>query len=527
LWFGCLGYLDLTHPDEGRYSEISREMAASGDWVTPRLNGLKYFEKPPLQYWATAAAFKAFGESEFVARLWVGLCGFATVLLVHRTALRLWGAETADYAAITCASMMWVMGLSHIVTLDMGVTFFMTLALCGFLRAQHDGATEGEKRRWMWFVWVATAGALLSKGLMGVVLPGAVLLLYSAICRDWRPWTRLHWFSGLPTFAALAAPWHVLVGMRNPEWAHFYFVREHLERFLTTEHHRAGAWYYFFPLLVAGLLPWTTMLPKILRRGWHADTARFQTNRFLLIWSVFILVFFSISGSKLPSYILPIFPALALLLGQVLAAARPRSMRGHAIVIVGLMAMICVGALIFGRTGNARTPVEFNRAFSHWLVAGSLVFGLTGVASARAAAANRELLSVLLLAAGSLLFLNAAIVGYQTYSPLSSSAPLARKLRPMLGPRTPVFSVKYYEQPLPFYLKRTVTLVQYVSEFEFGERQEPGKCVHDLEDFARRWSGLSEGFAVADPATFASLRKRGLPMQVIDQTPRRVLVKRP
>jgi len=527
LWFGGLGYLDLTHPDEGRYSEISREMASTGDWVTPRLNGLKYFEKPPLQYWATAAAFKAFGESEFVARLWVGLCGFATVILVHRTALRLWGARTADYAGVTCASMMWIMSMSHIVTLDMGVTFFMTLALCGFLRAQHDGATGGETRRWMWIVWAGMAGALLTKGLIGVVLPGAVLFLYSAICRDWRPWARLNWFSGVPIFAVLAVPWHVLVARRNPEWADFYFIHEHLDRFLTTEHHRVGAWYYFLPLLVAGLLPWTTLLPQIVRRGWLPDTARFQTNRFLLIWSVFIFVFFSISGSKLPSYILPIFPALALLLAQVLAAARPGSMRRHAIVIVVLMAAIGVGVLIFGRTGDAKTPMEINRAFSYWAFTGSLVFALAGAAATRAAAAHRELQSVLLLAAGSLLFANAAILGYQSYSPLVSSAALARKLRPMLPPDTPLFAVNFYDQTLPFYMKRTVTLVDYVSEFELGEQLEPQKWVHDLPAFGRLWRDLPQGVAVTDPESFASLQGMGLPMQVIDQTPRRIVVRKP
>ena len=141
-WFGGLGYLDLTHPDEGRYSEISREMASTGDWVTPRLNGLKYFEKPPLQYWATALLFRAFGESEFVARLWVGLCGFATVILVYSTALRLWGGRTADFAALTCASMMWIVGLSHIVTLDMGVNILFVLFvgnLFGILVASNIG----------------------------------------------------------------------------------------------------------------------------------------------------------------------------------------------------------------------------------------------------------------------------------------------------------------------------------------------------------------------------------------------------
>jgi len=527
LWFGGLGYLDLTHPDEGRYSEISREMASTGDWVTPRLNGLKYFEKPPLQYWATAAAFKAFGESEFVARLWVGLCGFATVILVHGTALRLWGARTADYAGVTCASMMWIMGMSHIVTLDMCLTFFMTLALCGFLRAQHDGATPGETRRWMWIVWAGMAAALLTKGLIGVVLPGAVLFLYSAICRDWSPWVRLKWFSGLPIFTVLAVPWHVLVARRNPEWADFYFIHEHLDRFLTTEHHRAGAWYYFLPLLVAGLLPWTSLLPQIVRRGWLPDTTRFQTNRFLLIWSVFIFVFFSISGSKLPSYILPIFPALALLLAQVLAAARPGSMRRHAIVIVALIAAVGVGVLIFGRTGDAKTPMEINWAFSHWAFAGSLVFALAGAAAARAAAAHRELQSVLLLAAGSLLFFNAAILGYQSYSPLLSSATLARKLRPMLRPDTPLFAVNYYDQTLPFYMKRTVTLVDYVSEFELGEQLEPQKWVHDLPAFGRLWRELPQGVAVTDPESFASLQGMGLPMQVIDRTPRRIVVRKP
>jgi 4-amino-4-deoxy-L-arabinose transferase-like glycosyltransferase len=527
LWFGGLGYRDLTHPDEGRYSEISREMASTGDWVTPRLNGVKYFEKPPLQYWVTALAFKAFGQSEFVARLWVGLCGFATVILVYRTALRLWGAKTADYAGITCASMVWIMGMSHIVTLDMGVTFFMTLALCGFLRAQHDGATDGETRLWIWIMWGALAGALLTKGLMGVVLPGAVLILYSVICRDWRPWARLKWYSGLPIFAALAVPWHVLVARRNSEWAHFYFIHEHLDRFLTTQHHRGGAWYYFLPLLVAGLLPWTTLLPQVVQRGWRPDTTRFQTNRFLLIWSAFIFVFFSISGSKLPSYILPIFPALALLLAQVLAAGKPGLMRRHAIVIVVFMGAVGLGLLIFDRTGDGFTPLEINRVFSHWAFAGSLVFGLMGAAAARAAAAHRKLQSVLMLAVGSLLFLNTTILGYQSYSPLLSSAALARKLRPIIRPDTPLFAVNYYDQTLPFYMKRTVMLVDYVNEFDLGEQDEPQKWVHDLSAFGRLWRELPQAVAVTKPASFVSLRQLGLPMHVIDETTHRIVVRKP
>src|SRR5262249_34914002 len=116
----------LANPDEGRYSEISREMAQSGDWITPRLNGIKYLEKPPLQYWATAAAFKLFGENEYAARLYVGFAGMATLLLIAYTAFRLWGAETALATALVLASSPYFMALGGIVTLDMGLTLWTT-----------------------------------------------------------------------------------------------------------------------------------------------------------------------------------------------------------------------------------------------------------------------------------------------------------------------------------------------------------------------------------------------------------------
>lgn len=527
IWFATLGARPLAHPDEGRYSEISREMALSGDWVTPRLNGLKYFEKPPLQYWVTAAAFKAFGESDFVARLWPGLCGFLTVLLLWRTARRLWGEETADYAAITGASMAFLMGMSHVVTLDMSVSFFMTLALCGFLRAHHDGATPRENRRWMLIVWAAMAGALLSKGLIGIVLPGAVLVLYSLICRHWKLWTRMQWISGLLIFFALAAPWHVLAALRNPEWAQFYFIHEHFERFLTTEHHRIGAWYYFVPVLLGGLLPWTTLLPQTFSHGWRAESTQFKANRFLLIWSVFIFVFFSSSGSKLPGYILPVFPALALLLAQMLAQARPKVLRWHAVALAIFMAGIAAAAPFFGRSNSERTPMEYNQAFAHWLLAGAALFALAAAAAAWFAFAGRKLASTTLLAGGCLLFLSIVILGYRSYAPLSSSAGLADRLTPRLSADTPLFSVRYYEQTLPFYLKRTVTLVDFDDEFDLGERQEPEKWIPQLDDFARRWRELPRAIAVIDPPTFHELQQQGLPMQILDQNPRRVVVSKP
>src|ERR1700694_5091800 len=165
----------LANPDEGRYSEISREMVASGDWVTPRLNGLKYFEKPPLQYWATALAFKAFGPNEVSARLYVWLAGLATILLAGYAGLRLYDAETALAAMLVLVSSPYFMALGGIVTLDMGLTLWTTAPL-----------------------------AVLSKGLVGIVFAGAAVFFAMALARELSILKRMRWGWGPAIFIVIA-----------------------------------------------------------------------------------------------------------------------------------------------------------------------------------------------------------------------------------------------------------------------------------------------------------------------------------
>ena len=148
----------LANPDEGRYSEISREMAATGDWVTPRLNGIKYFEKPPLQYWATALSFELFGESEYSARFYVALCGLLTLLLTAYTASRLGvAAGTGLATALALASSPYFMMMGGVVTLDTGLTWWTTLTLCAYLLAERPGTRPGLRRRWMLVAWAGIA----------------------------------------------------------------------------------------------------------------------------------------------------------------------------------------------------------------------------------------------------------------------------------------------------------------------------------------------------------------------------------
>jgi 4-amino-4-deoxy-L-arabinose transferase-like glycosyltransferase len=187
VWMGTLGYRKLIGPDEGRYAEISREMALAGDWVTPRLNGIKYFEKPPLQYWATAATFKAIGESEFAARFWTGLTGLSP-LLAWIAGRRLFGEAAGLLAAAVAGSSLLFNFMGHINTLDMGLAAFLHLALTGFLLAQGEGSATATQRRWMLAAWAGLALAVLSTGLVALVLTGATLVLYSLVTRDFSPW---------------------------------------------------------------------------------------------------------------------------------------------------------------------------------------------------------------------------------------------------------------------------------------------------------------------------------------------------
>lgn len=528
LWFGSLGMRDLVGTDEGRYSEIAREMAQTGDFVTPRLNGLKYFEKPALQYWMTALSFKAFGESDFVARLWTGLSGFLSVLMVWYTARRLWNEQTAQYAALTTVSMVWMFGVAHVITVDMSVSFFLTVALCGFLIAQDDRTADTSRRKWMLLVWAAMAGGVLSKGLIGAVIPGAALFFYSLIYRDWKPWTRMQWVLGPLVFFALAAPWFVLVCQRNPEFFQFFFIHEHFERFATTEHRRVGAWYYFFPILIGGLLPWASLLPQITRHALRkADGAIFQSNRLLLVWCGFIFVFFSASGSKLPGYILPMFPALGLLIARWLAAAKADALKRHAWIVVLLWLAVIGYAPFFYQSGSEKTPTEFNQAFTWWAIGAAVVMILFALFSARAARLQQQARSAAWMGVGGLTMAVVLMMGYQVFSPMVSAKNAATLMQPYLTPETEVFSVRYYEQTLPFYLKRTVTLVNYVDEFDLGEKAEPMKWIATMEAFPERWQKAPSAVAITRPDVFAELEKSSLPMTVIHRDPRRVLFRKP
>ncbi|MGB0128296.1 MAG: glycosyltransferase family 39 protein [Rhodocyclaceae bacterium] len=528
VWFGTLDYRKLIKPDEGRYAEIAREMAVSGDWITPRLNGIKYFEKPPLQYWVTAAAFKAFGENEWTARLWPGLTGFAGLLLTFFVGRRLFGRDTAILStAMLSGSLIYVL-IGHLNTLDMGLTFFLHLALCGFLVANQPGAPPASIRRWMLTAWTALACAVLTKGLVAPVLLGGTLVAYSVTRRDWSPWRRLELARGLALFLLIAAPWFIAVSRANPEFFNFFFIHEHFERFLTKVHRRDEPAWYFLPVLAAGALPWTL----VAIHGFAASlrTMRetgFGTRWFLLLWVMLVFAFFSVSSSKLPSYILPLFPALAWLAADAARRWSRRALLIHFGIVAAFAATAVVLLPEITRFASDETPREMLQVYADWLVWAAAIWLAGALGACFLAWKQQPQRAFLALAVAAFVGHAMQIQGHEALGRSNSAHYIAGRVEPLLSPGVPFYSVKTYEQTLPFYLRRTMTLVNFADEMRFGLEQEPDKWVPAMAAFTQRWQADRDAFAAMGRDTYERLRKEGLPMEIVAQDTRRIIVRKP
>ncbi|KVQ72496.1 4-amino-4-deoxy-L-arabinose transferase [Burkholderia multivorans] len=532
IWFTPLGMRHLIPSDEGRYAEMAREMFVTGDWITPRYNGYKYFEKPPLQTWLNALTFAWFGIGEWQARLYTALASFAGVLLVGFTGARLFNPLSGFLAAVVLACSPYWNLMGHFNALDMGLAFWMALSLCALLLAQRPGLRPAAVRGWMWVCWAAMAFAVLSKGLVGVILPGAVLVLYTLIARDWALWKRLYLVSGLVIFFAIATPWFVLVQQRNPEFFNFFFIVQQFRRYLTPEQNRPGPFYYFVPVLLVGFLPWLSVAWQSVR---HALRMPRQPNGFspmlvLLIWSAFIFLFFSASHSKLISYVLPVAPALALIIGAYLPLLGADRFRRHLLGYLVFFVAAAFGIIFLAYQGDARTPNALYRAFQIWLYVG---LAIAAVLTLVAAWLNRRAgVTAALAAFGAawLMFGTIGGTGHDEFGRYSSGALLAPAVRAELAklpPDTPFYSIEMLDHTFPFYVGHTTIMVHRQDELAFGISVEPNKWVPTVDEWIARWKQDTHALAIMPPGEYDALVKQQVPMRVIARDNRRVIVEKP
>lgn len=486
-----LGNRALSIPDEGRYVEIPREMVVTGDCITPRLNGVKYFEKPALFYWLEGFSIKLFGLREYTLRLWPALFALVGCLAVYLAGKRLYGRRSGLIAAVVLATNLLYYGLSRTIILDMPVSVLLTAALLSFLIGMHE--VPGLRRRFfLWSFYFFSALAVLTKGLIGILIPGMVVGAWIIILGEWRVLKTMYFPTGLALFLLIAAPWHIMVGRANPEFFHFYFVQEHFLRYLTTMHSRYRPPWYFIPVILLGLFPWSVFLVQAIKHNLPSTWRERHEHRdslFLILWAGLVFLFFSASESKLLPYILPVFPPLALLIGRYLSDAWdsrdfPGVRAGYAIL---LAAQATLGVAMIALPFFWRTPDVQALRWYPALAGCTLLIGavLTG-ALARFRGFRLAFAAVAVFAALFLIEVNAAAPRVDT----KSIKTLAVTLKPLLKPGDEVASYRTYYQDLPVYLERRIIAVDWKGELSFGTTVEDTRAwMMDSATFWKRWAG--------------------------------------
>jgi 4-amino-4-deoxy-L-arabinose transferase-like glycosyltransferase len=461
-------------------------------------------------------------------------------LFLGYVGFRLGGTTLGLYATATLIGCGGYIMNSHLLTLDGALCAFLIVAFGAFVIAQARAVTPSAQRHWMWLAWAAMAGATLSKGLIGVVIPGASLVLYTLVTRDFALWRRLHLVSGTLIYLALAAPWFIAVSRANPEFFDFFFIHEHFTRYLTVEHRRVEPWWYFIPLLVLGMLPWTFVLVARIRSMWReaAPAANgFSWQRFAIVWAAFVFLFFSASGSKLASYILPAYPPLCLVAAWLIRDIDLQSFLRWTLPPTLLVVLLAIASAfayepIAEHWVTDATTLASAHGLAPWLTAALAAWAIGGivasVAIARGGASSRTA-AVLAMALSTLVCLQLGLLGYDNFRTTRSSRDILRAAEAANGPfanDAPFYHVHMYDQTTPFYLRRTTTFVSYRDEFALGQDAEPERAIADEAAWIALWDRLPKGYAMMPVNDYVRFSDQGVPMRSIARDARRVLVSR-
>jgi hypothetical protein len=468
MFFPRLGGLPLIDPDEGRNAEVAREMAQAGAWVVPTYNGVPYLDKPAFYFRAVALSFTAFGRSEATARLPSALSAALLAVMMFAFCRSVYGERVGALTVLVLATTPLIVGFARLVIFDVPLALFTTAALlCGY-RGEENGTSA--RRRWLLLGAASSAVATLIKGPVGFLVPGAVLAVFHLVERRPRAILRMLAPLNLAVFLAIVLPWFLALVSAHPEFLRYGLVEESWRRFLTPSFRRTEPVYYFGPVLMLALYPWSALLPEAASIAWRQRAHWTPPDRFFMVWAIVVIVFFSSSQSKRPGYIIPTVIALAALNGRLFDHALARSegraarlvLRG--MLVLAIISAIAAGALALNLGGSERLQVlldfesnEFSRLRPDLVL---LVVSLLALAIAAMGARLRRdvrlALAVLLLPA--ILFMSVGFGIATRYAEASSSRSLARAI-PSLPHGTIVACLECFAVGLPFYVGEPVIYI--------------------------------------------------------------------
>ncbi len=513
FWASCvfvlayhLGSAALFEPDEGRNAEKAREILVLNDWVTPYENFVPVLDKPIFFYWLIALAYKLFGVSEWSARLPSALAALGCIALVYRWARAQWGDSETLWGGLILLGSAEFFILSRVVIFDMALTFFITLALFSLYEAAHE-TEEKRKRIYSLLLYGSLGAATLIKGLVGAVMPGMVIFFYLLFTWRWSILRRIHLVSGLLFYIAIVSPWYLGAEARNPGFLRYYFWDEHFVRFLTENFDRNQPWYYFLIVLFVGFLPWSVLVPLVIKDCWKNSAA--EKYLFLILWATLPILFFSLSKSKLPHYILPVFPALSLLTAKTVVNMLRISDRNK-LILPWLILTLSLLYLALGAFWPMILPRQIRQSVSHISVfigiyAAVLLIIAAGFSRIKVMPSWKGQSPLYwIYAFGTVLFVIFVAQMMIATSLERSAEKVARAASSRMNSGTQIVFYDTYLAGMPFYLRaeRPVWIVTHtrkketvISKFNAAREQpEPntprGPAVFDFDEFGAIWKEM-------------------------------------
>ncbi len=507
VFFYSLGAYSLKEPDEGRYAEIPREMIELGDYVVPHLDYVRYFEKPPLLYWTCAASYKLFGVNEWSFRFPNALAGLACVLAVCLFAGRWFSARIGLISGFILMTSFGFFGMARISTVDMLFSFLLFASLACFYEFYRE-----KRRLFLYLSWAVLALAVLAKGPVAPVLLGAAVFFFLWSEKNLRFLKETASVKALLLFAVIAAPWFVVMCVREKEFFQFFFIDQHVLRFLTTKHNRSGPLYYFFPVLFGGLFPWSIFIPRAVILFW-----RKREVRLLLIWSCVVFAFFSVSGSKLPPYILPIFPAVAIVLGCLFDGQwRTIVPRGEIVVSAVFFSVLAVAGLVLGRGRPTGTSPAWATSSPCARTSVACPLGMSAVSVVMLYLLARKSMRSLgplffMLGAFSLSVVIGILLHSHVIDRLNTTKGLAQAIRGAGKEHAIVIDYGSFDETLPFYLGRRTYLAEFTGELEMGSKYPDSKGFFlNRDEAVRLFLSDSPVFLVVKERRLAEMKRLGI-----------------
>ncbi len=471
VWFALffqLGNLPLLQPDEGRNAEVAREMKESGAWLSPSYDGIAYLDKPAFYFKAVALSLVAFGDNETAARLPSAIFGLALLATTFAFCRRVYGTRCAVLAVIIMATMPLYVVFSRTIIFDMTLAFFVSAAIFAGYRAEE---CDGKSRRIWYLLGALAAGfATLVKGPVGFLIPGLVLFVFHRVEGRRGVWKRFFAPLNLLVFFGVTLPWFIGLSLQHPDFPYYGLIEESFHRFTTTTFHRSQP-FYFYALIVAGLfLPWSFILPEAGVAAWKNKKFLSSADRLCLVWAVVVVIFFSLSKSKLPGYILTVTVACGILTArffqQALANPGGKAARiaGRAAITLAVLCFVVAIAAIYlsprmtSLAKPLRLSVEDAGELGRHIITPIILLSVFGVLGLLARIRRDAGFCFAIFAIFPVLLFTLNLGAIQVVFNMKSARQLAQQMTPLL-PETGLAFLECFPNGLPFYLNRTATLI--------------------------------------------------------------------